>query len=472
MRAIDFSPRLHPERKIVFFLSGLSAKKIKNIFRLNVFLGALGILVVQIMFPGFCFSQTISSTAALVTPLSALGASARADALGGAFVGLADDPSALFYNGAGLSQLKAASLSINHNSYLGGSFEETLLFGLPAGSLGGFAGALQYVSWGNLDERDANGAYQGTFADSDAAFSVGWGTNVASGLSLGVALHGIQQKIVDSLYGGLSGDLGFLWILDPGLRLGLAYTGLGTTQAGFSPAQDLHWGLSSFLGLGKNSNLRPLLSGDWEPKGVSRIQGGLEGIIQRDCFLRVGYQAALENNQIGGLTGFTAGAGFRVGQFQLDYAFVPYGDLGTSHRISVGYEFPNPTPVVAKPVTVIGSPVTVQAPPVTVVATPQPMAVPAGPPKSKVEVHFELPTAAGTPMGFSQASTLVGPYEKAAQENPGSSQAWRNLGIIYLKTGQIALGIQCLEQALRLNPNDQALKEWLENYRAKHPSNP
>jgi cytochrome c-type biogenesis protein CcmH/NrfG len=66
----------------------------------------------------------------------------------------------------------------------------------------------------------------------------------------------------------------------------------------------------------------------------------------------------------------------------------------------------------------------------------------------------------------------VEPYEKAAEANPNDSQTWRKLGIVYLKTGQNAQGIQCLEQALRLNPNDQDLKKWLENYRAHQPSKP
>lgn len=428
--------------------------------------------IVLFSFAQSLFAQTVTSTAGLVTPLSALGASARADALGGALVGLADDPSAIFYNSAGLSQLKAASLSINHNSYLASSFEETLLFGLPTGHLGGFGAALQYVSWGGLDERDVNGVSLGTFTDSDVAFSLGWGFPLARGFSLGAALHGIQQKVVDSLYTGLSGDLGMLWAPDPNLHLGLAYTGLGTSVASFNPAQDLHGGISVFLPLGKDVNLLPLASGDWQPNGVSRIQGGLEGAFARSYFLRVGYQGALANNQINGLTGFTAGAGLRLGQFQLDYAFVPYGDLGDTNRISVGYEFPNPTPVVSKPVTVISNPVTVQAPPVTVVATPAPTPVAAGASKSKVEVLFALPGAAATPAGNSQASTLLAPYEQAAQQNPGDSRAWRNLGIMYLRTGQPALGIQCLEQSLRLNPNDLALKQWLDDYRSKHPTPP
>ena len=424
------------------------------------------------MFLDFCFSQTITSAAGSATPLSALGASARADALGDAFAGLADDPSAIFFNPAGLSQLRAAGLSINHNSYLAGSFEETLLFGLPAGNLGGFAGALQYISWGGLDKRDALGVSEGIFNDGDVAFSLGWGATFAPGLSFGTALHGVQQKIIDSLYNEISGDLGLLFIPNPNFRMGLSYTGLGTDLAGFTPAQDLKLGISAVLNLGRGTDVKPLLAGDWEPRGVSRIQCGLEWTIEKYYSLRMGYQAPLSDNQIGGLSGFTTGAGVRIGSFQLDYAFVPYGDLGTSHRVSVGYEFPSETPIVPKPVTVMGSPVTVQAPPVTVVATVQPTPVPEGTPKSKVEVRFELPAASGTPGADAQSATLVGPYEKAVQQNPGDSRAWRNLGIVYLKMGRNDLAIQSLEQALRLNPDDQALKKWFEDYRSKQTGKP
>jgi hypothetical protein len=152
----------------------------------------------------------------------------------------------------------------------------------------------------------------------------------------------------------------------------------------------------------------------------------------------------------------------------MDYAFVPNGDLGTSHRVSVGYEFPNPTPVVVKPVTIM-APVTVQGPPVTVVATPVPST---GPSKSKVQVLFDLPGSTITPAAQTQAAIPMAAYEKAAQQNPGDSRVWRNLGIVYLRAGKEALGVQCLEQALRLNPNDLVLKKWLDDYRTQHPHKP
>jgi cytochrome c-type biogenesis protein CcmH/NrfG len=109
----------------------------------------------------------------------------------------------------------------------------------------------------------------------------------------------------------------------------------------------------------------------------------------------------------------------------------------------------------------------------TVVVTPTPGPVTAPSlAKSKVEVHFELGEALSPLKGEAPSSALVASYEKDAENNPNDSRAWRKLGIIYLKTGQNAKGIQCLEESLRLNPNDQALKKWLEDYRTHHPDMP
>jgi cytochrome c-type biogenesis protein CcmH/NrfG len=67
---------------------------------------------------------------------------------------------------------------------------------------------------------------------------------------------------------------------------------------------------------------------------------------------------------------------------------------------------------------------------------------------------------------------LIDQYEKATQTAPQDAQAWHQLGLAYWKAGKTGLAVQCLEQALRLNPDDPALKKWLEDYQAKHPDNP
>jgi hypothetical protein len=421
---------------------------------------------------GSAFSQTVvTSTAALVTPLTALGASARTDALGGAFTGIADDPSALFFNSAGLSGLQDARISLNHNSYLAGTFEETLLVGLPAGDLGGFATAIQYVFWGSLDQRDSFGVDQGTYDDSDISLSLGWGKSLSKNFSIGAAVYGTQQKIVDSLYGSLSGQAGLLWIPWTDFRAGLVYSGFGTPVSGQSLASDLKGGVSNLFHWGSDKSFLMALSGYYEPNGVSQLQGGIEAGYQKNYFLRVGYQLPLSDNQISGFTSFTAGAGVRIESITLDYAFVPYGDLGTSNRVSLAYDFPNPTPVLVKPVTVLMAPAPAKPVTVFVMPTPTPQVTPAPevPSKSSVAVHFEVPVNAAPTVTDFQVSALIQKYEQATETNPSDASAWHQLGSAYWKAGKTDLAIQCLQQSLRLNPADVKLKAWMDQYQAAHP---
>jgi len=50
--------------------------------------------------------------------------------------------------------------------------------------------------------------------------------------------------------------------------------------------------------------------------------------------LRAGYRTGQD---IG--SGISYGAGFKIGKISLDYAYVPYGDLGNIQRISLGIKF-------------------------------------------------------------------------------------------------------------------------------------
>jgi outer membrane protein OmpA-like peptidoglycan-associated protein len=58
---------------------------------------------------------------------------------------------------------------------------------------------------------------------------------------------------------------------------------------------------------------------------------------------RIGYKIGNEIQDLDSMAGLTAGAGFAILvsgiRYQLDYAFVPYGDLGTTQRISLTLDF-------------------------------------------------------------------------------------------------------------------------------------
>jgi len=70
------------------------------------------------------------------------------------------------------------------------------------------------------------------------------------------------------------------------------------------------------------------------------IHGGLEYSLASAYFLRAGYSITPSNNlDVDGLTNLTGGVGVRLGHFAVDYAFVPFGDLGNTHRISLLINF-------------------------------------------------------------------------------------------------------------------------------------
>lgn len=405
------------------------------------------------------FSQTVAP-ANTADNLENEGASARVFSMGSAFVGLADDPSALFFNPAGLSSMQGSEFDLHHNSYLAGTFQETLVYGFNAGDMGGMAGSLNYINWGTLDLRDSSGLPQGNYNDSDVAFRFGWGRELGNGFSAGLALRGVQEKIINSLYNSLNWMGGLLYSPVPSLRLGVSYLGLGASDAGQNLAENWQGGGSYRLTYEKNDSVLLSLSGQWQPGGVSRLQGGVEGNWDGLLFLRAGYQFPLDGQIAGNSSAYSFGAGLKWMEFSLDYAYVPYGDFGVSHRVSLGYSIPQaPKQVVQVPVTVIQKVVVQPA------VTPEPVSD-----KSQVQVKFKISGGEGDQAAV---SVIASPQQEAINQGlllvkaePQDPQSWWKLGNAYYQAHQKDSAVQCFEQTLRLKPDNLSLKAWLEKYKA------
>ncbi|MFA7009363.1 MAG: OmpA family protein, partial [Elusimicrobiales bacterium] len=90
-------------------------------------------------------------------------------------------------------------------------------------------------------------------------------------------------------------------------------------------------------------------SGELQESAMNRLQVGTEYLIGNleekinILALRAGYQANYPNPQLTGLTGLTLGLGYTITRsMTLDYAMVPAGELGTSHRFSLTFKFDCP----------------------------------------------------------------------------------------------------------------------------------
>lgn len=373
-------------------------------------------------------SDSINAVASLANPLDNAGISARAAGMGWAFVAVADDSSALFFNPAGLAGLKNAELALHHNSWLAGIIQETAVMALPMEDLGGLGASVNYVNYGTFSGYDSIGTQVSDFSANRYGFNLGWGKEILRDFSAGLAAKGSMQTIADTSYSDFSADIGFLWCPVEKLRLGVAYSNLGTGVAGFAPASALRLGGSYRFDMSKNNQLLLAGSGAFEPQGVSRLQIGVEDLIHSFLALRIGYQVNLADNQIQGLTGLTTGLGVMFEGFHLDYAYLPYGDLDSAHRISISYEFGQKE----KAPELSSSQLFDQG--------------------KELEDHGKLKEATHS-------------YRASIQLNAMDARPWRALGGIYFKEGKKNLAISSFEEVLKLEPDDKPLRAWLGRYK-------
>jgi tetratricopeptide (TPR) repeat protein len=441
--------------------------------------------------------------------------SARAMALGSAFVGIADDSSALFGNPAGLAWLKRGEVSTNTNFWLVDTFQETALVGLPLSPFGGIGFAASYLDFGSIEGRDASGSLTANYTANQLYLAGGGGWEVLKGLAVGAGLQGYESALAGSSYWDLAFNLGALYRPFPGFRVGAACDGLGVNPTSGLTGAAAHWGASYEAIRSAPDHLLFAASMTMEPGTLDYLQTGLEYGFKGILFLRGGWEIPLGDNDTGGLTGLTAGVGIAFSDFKLDYAYLPYGDLGSAHRVSLGYAFGSPPgqrtlspgkpplpaagnslggtaagkiplpplpPLEGAPLLPAAGGMLPALPTGTAVTastgaqgsvTPSPEGNTGPGWKNPLDVEFDFSSdavAQGQQLekeGKYQAAAQL--YEQEIQQNPRDVSAWRALGIVYYRFHQKDYAVRCFEQVLKLQPDDPKLFDWLEKYKASGP---
>ena len=425
-------------------------------------------------------AQTSALSAQSQDPLDNAGGGARAVGMGRAFAGVADDSTALLWNPAGLAHLSSTQLSINHGSWLVSAFQEILTAGLPAGNLGGFGLAANYAGYGSMDGRNALGFSTGSYGASQFGLGIGWGKQVLGDWALGLSLQAESQNLDTTSNLLLGANGGLLLKTSSGWGAGLSFENLGVGSAGSLLASSERLGFSKLWKDKAGTSFLAALSGTLEPNGVTSFQGGAEFTYRSSLSARAGYDFSLDQNQISGLQGLTLGAGVVWNSFQLDYAFEPYGELGATHMVSLGYLFQDKAPkssaTAAKSVSPpAAAPAPAQPPvPTTSQVLPQVVPQPVGgntEDKKTITMEFEVPAGGAVSQALSletagqmvQAANLLRDDLKA---NPNDTGAWRELGNVFFKLGHKASAIYCFEVYLKMKP-DLALSEWLNKYKSR-----
>ena len=319
----------------------------------------IGFLLATVLSGRALAQETDYVAGARALPLQQSAGTARAIGMGSAVVGVDQGAASLLWNPAGLARMSCKEVSLHHNSGLGGTVQEIGIIGIPlgkvqeqekdqcatGGSYGGLAASLGYVNYGsNFSGSDANGNPTGNYQAGEYSGSLGYGKEILPHLSAGAALRANKSTIATTDYYAYTADVGLLWNVVPDFDLGLTYNNfnLASKLSGSLPAGGVRVG----AGWHADKHLLFALSTELQDLSMNRLQMGVEYLIgnivskYNVLALRAGYDFTFPNAQLTGLTGLTLGLGYNISRtVTLDYAFLPTGDLGISHRLSATYKF-------------------------------------------------------------------------------------------------------------------------------------
>ena len=269
---------------------------------------------------------------------------ARAAAMGGAYATLARGAEAAFWNPAGLGQFDGTQFTATHTeSYEHLRNDQAALAGRLFG--GGIVTSVRALYSEPIPERDDLGNQTGTFGSHDLEFLAGYGRHLESGMSFGLSVQVLRERIADlgattwAVNGGVTKDVGLL----PEGRVSLSVHNLGpSAHYNFGDEQGepvrlptaLQLGVSMAHGTFQSLTARVALEGRSTVGRPTILAVGGELDSPVGAALRFGLRAGDD------VASWSAGAGWRTGGLRIDYAFVPSKlDLTDTHRFTLSAQF-------------------------------------------------------------------------------------------------------------------------------------
>jgi hypothetical protein len=266
--------------------------------------------------------------------------------MGGAFVGLSDDETALYYNPAGLVQIQTRRFFTTYNNYITDIQSGFLGYVHPYNENTRLGISICYFNYGSFDKTDGDGNTLGTFGASDFALAFSVARNVGSQLNLGITGRFIYEKLDEFSSDALAFDVGALYLFRDGrTRLGAAGQNIGAQLKGATESHKDPLPTSVKLGISHKMRELPITVALDAAKPVDNdffFSLGGEFTALEPLYLRLGWSSFGENYKTDSdkdnLAGFAAGFGVTWKVYHFDYAFSSYADLGGVHKISISGE--------------------------------------------------------------------------------------------------------------------------------------
>lgn len=330
-------------------------------------------------------SLTASSSAGIFNSLSKTGTTSaqflkiqigsRAIGMGGAYVAIANDLSAIYWNPAGLTKINGnGAVNFVHTNWLADTKFNFASAALSLGDIGVLGMSFTSLSMPDMKVR-SEFEPEGTgelFSAGDMSFALSYARAITDNFSLGFNGKYIQSQIWHMTASTIAFDVGVLFQTDADwLTLGISisnfgpklqYTGkdvfinydyntdeFGDSENIFANLQTDNWDLPLMFRFGmaaefineESNSLLAAIEARHPNDNTESISLGMEYGFMKRFFLRTGYQTIFEEDSEKGLT---AGAGFVYflapeTPLKIDYAYADWNRLLDVHRFSLEISF-------------------------------------------------------------------------------------------------------------------------------------
>lgn len=256
---------------------------------------------------------------------------ARTLGLGGAFVGVADEASAVVWNPAGLAQLVPNEIRFETARL----FEDTSInafnFAVPGNKLPSFGLTIVALSSGNFEKTNELNDPLGTFKEGETAYIFTMAKSINTRLAIGTNVKLARQTVEEFTGTGVGFDVGGIYSLTPAIKVGASVLNIGGPNITLRDTKETYpiefrAGFSAQVLRGRGLLTAEVDQADGP--GI-RIRSGTEYWVQQSIGLRVGMD---DQEPAGGLS-------YRfAGKYQFDYGVMDHA-LGLTHRLGLTYRF-------------------------------------------------------------------------------------------------------------------------------------
>lgn len=320
--------------------------------------------------------QKVSKTGTTAASFLEIGVGGKAQAMGGAFVGLANDASALYWNAGGAARLKTNEVILYHSQWLADTKFSFAGLVIPVAEVGTFGLSFTSLSMADMAVRTVD-MPEGTgefFSAGDFSIGLTYARFITDRFSIGFTAKYVQQTIWHMSAKGIAIDAGTMFKTDllNGMVIGASISNFGTgmklegrdTRMYYSVDQtklganeripfniDLDtWDMPLILQIGVAF---PVFQYE-EYKAVAAIDAvhpsnnyeslncGTEISYHDWIFLRGGYQSLFLDDHEGGLTlgiGLNSEMLFTGNPVHFDYSYRDFGRLQSIHSFSLNIGF-------------------------------------------------------------------------------------------------------------------------------------